>query len=102
MGRGTRFGATPSGRPPAPRGSGGSLRPQAMASVIGAQRPAFRTQTNGLYTPLVALKYADPSGDLSVRTYYRLLFHYGTLFHLSMAVLRCLTCGCFRRRIAPL
>lgn len=75
---------------------------EAMASVIGAQRPAFRTQTNGLYTPLVALKYADPSGDLSVRTYYRLLFHYGTLFHLSMAVLRCLTCGCFRRRIAPL
>ncbi|KAI6059989.1 Retinol dehydrogenase 8 [Aix galericulata] len=75
---------------------------EAMASVIGARRPAFRTQTNGLYTPLVALKYADPSGDLSVRTYYRLLFHYGTLFHLSMAVLRCLTCGCFRRRIAPL
>uniref|UniRef100_A0A8B9TI79 Ketoreductase domain-containing protein n=1 Tax=Anas platyrhynchos TaxID=8839 RepID=A0A8B9TI79_ANAPL len=68
---------------------------EAMANVIGARRPAFRTQTNGLYTPLVALKYADPTGDLSVGTYYRLLFHYGTLFHLSMAVLRCLTCGCF-------
>lgn len=103
---GTGFRAMPLGRPPPPpppsRGSGGSVRPQAMANVIGARRPAFRTQTNGLYTPLVALKYADPTGDLSVGTYYRLLFHYGTLFHLSMAVLRCLTCGCFRRRIAPL
>ncbi|XP_054663759.1 suppressor of SWI4 1 homolog [Grus americana] len=70
---------------------------EAIVNVIGARRPAFRTQTNRLYTPLVALKYADPSGDLSVRTYYRLLFNYGTLFHLSMGALRCLTCGCFRR-----
>uniref|UniRef100_A0A8C3KI21 Ketoreductase domain-containing protein n=1 Tax=Calidris pygmaea TaxID=425635 RepID=A0A8C3KI21_9CHAR len=74
--------------------------PTAVAEVW-ARRPAFRTQTNSLYTPLVALKYADPSGDLSVRTYYRLLFNYGTLFHLSMAALRCLTCGCFRRRVTP-
>lgn len=43
------------------------LRPQAIVSVVGAQRPAFRTQTNSLYTPLVALKYADPSGDLSTK-----------------------------------
>ncbi|KAM6364736.1 retinol dehydrogenase 8 [Pluvialis apricaria] len=75
---------------------------EAIVNVIGARRPAFRTQTNSLYTPLVALKYADPSGDLSVRTYYRLLFNYGTLFHLSMGALRCLTCGCFRRRVTPL
>ncbi|XP_009280758.1 PREDICTED: uncharacterized protein LOC103901576 [Aptenodytes forsteri] len=40
---------------------------EAIVNVIGARRPAFRTQTNRLYTPLVALKYADPSGDLSVR-----------------------------------
>uniref|UniRef100_A0A8C0ESV4 Retinol dehydrogenase 8 n=1 Tax=Bubo bubo TaxID=30461 RepID=A0A8C0ESV4_BUBBB len=75
---------------------------EAIVEVIGARRPAFRTQTNHLYTPLVALKYADPAGDLSVRTYHHLLFDYGTLFHLSMGVLRCLTCGCFRRRITPL
>ncbi|NWU53077.1 RDH8 dehydrogenase, partial [Dromas ardeola] len=37
---------------------------EAIVNVIGARRPAFRTQTNHLYTPLVALKYADPSGDL--------------------------------------
>lgn len=69
--------------------------------MIGAPRPPFRTQTNRLYTPLVALKYADPSGELSVRTYYQLLFNYGALFHLSLAALRCLTCGCFRRRVTP-
>uniref|UniRef100_A0A8B9DQD9 Brix domain-containing protein n=1 Tax=Anser cygnoides TaxID=8845 RepID=A0A8B9DQD9_ANSCY len=40
---------------------------EAIVSVVGAQRPAFRTQTNSLYTPLVALKYADPSGDLSTK-----------------------------------
>ncbi|XP_062454311.1 LOW QUALITY PROTEIN: retinol dehydrogenase 8 [Rhea pennata] len=74
---------------------------EAVARVVGARRPAFRTQTNRLYTPLVALKYADPSGDLSVRTYYRLLFRYGTLFQLSMAALRCLTCACCRRRVVP-
>ncbi|XP_053907745.1 retinol dehydrogenase 8 [Cuculus canorus] len=75
---------------------------EAIVKVIQSRRPAFRVQTNRLYTPLVALKYADPSGDLSVRTFYRLLFHYGTVFHLTMAVLRCLTCGCFRSRITPL
>ena len=78
------------------------LRRQAIVTVIGARRPVFRTQTNRLYTPLVALKYADPSGELSVRSFYRLLFHYGAIFHLSMAALRCLTCGCFRRRVTPL
>ncbi|KAM6307848.1 retinol dehydrogenase 8 [Podargus strigoides] len=74
---------------------------EAVVAVIESDRPAFRTQTNALYTPLVALKYADPSGDLSVRSYHRLLFRYGSLFHFSVAVLRCLTCGCFRRRVTP-
>ncbi|NXY52342.1 RDH8 dehydrogenase, partial [Ceuthmochares aereus] len=58
---------------------------EAIVKVIKSRRPPFRIQTNRLYTPLVALKYADPSGDLSVRTFYRLLFQYGTVFHLSMA-----------------
>ncbi|XP_055649202.1 LOW QUALITY PROTEIN: retinol dehydrogenase 8 [Falco peregrinus] len=74
---------------------------EAIVAVIAARRPAFRTQTNRLYTPLVALKYADPSGDLSVGTYYRLLFRNGPLFHFCMGALRCLTCGCFRRRVTP-
>uniref|UniRef100_A0A672UVF6 Retinol dehydrogenase n=1 Tax=Strigops habroptila TaxID=2489341 RepID=A0A672UVF6_STRHB len=67
---------------------------EAIVGVITARRPPFRTQTNPLYTPLVALKYADPSGELSVRTYHRLLFRHSTLLQLSMGALRCLTCGC--------
>ncbi|XP_067416748.1 retinol dehydrogenase 8 [Emydura macquarii macquarii] len=74
---------------------------KAVVQVIGAARPPFRTQTNPLYTPLTALKYADPSGDLSVRTYHSLLFNHGALFHFSMRALRCLTCQCFRRRVTP-
>ncbi|XP_039766465.1 retinol dehydrogenase 8 [Ornithorhynchus anatinus] len=74
---------------------------QAIAHVIDLEQPPFRTQTNLLYTPLTALKYADPSGTLSVRTFYRLLFNYGALFRLSLCCLRCVTCNCFRRRIIP-
>ncbi|NXG78519.1 RDH8 dehydrogenase, partial [Baryphthengus martii] len=57
---------------------------EATVAAIGARKPPFRIQTNVLYTPLVALKYADPSGDLSVRSFYHLLFNYGTVFHLSL------------------
>ncbi|XP_025944499.1 retinol dehydrogenase 8 [Apteryx rowi] len=74
---------------------------EAVARVVGAQRPAFRMQTNRLYTPLVALKYADPSGDLSVRTLHRLLFRSGSLLRLSVSALRCLTCACCRRGVTP-
>ncbi|KAJ6652565.1 hypothetical protein lerEdw1_011412 [Lerista edwardsae] len=73
----------------------------AVVNVIEKARPPFRTQTNMLYTPLVALKYADTSGDLSVGTYYNLLFRFTGVFHLSMSFLRCITCSCFRRRITP-
>ncbi|KAM4643789.1 retinol dehydrogenase 8 [Amazona ochrocephala] len=75
---------------------------EAILGVIAARRPLFRTQTNALYTPLVALKYADPSGELSVRAFHRLLFRHSALFRLSVAALRCLTCGCLRRRVGPL
>ncbi|XP_038234873.1 retinol dehydrogenase 8 [Dermochelys coriacea] len=74
---------------------------KAVVQVIGAARPPFHTLTNPLYTPLTALKYADPSGELSVRTYHNLLFNYGALFHLSVRALSCLTCQCCRRRVAP-
>ncbi|KAH0628977.1 hypothetical protein JD844_010665 [Phrynosoma platyrhinos] len=74
---------------------------KAVVNVIAKERPPFRTQTNTLYTPLVALKYADTSGDLSVGTYYNLLFRFTGLFHLSMSFLKCITCSCFRRRVTP-
>ncbi|XP_063787558.1 retinol dehydrogenase 8 [Pseudophryne corroboree] len=74
---------------------------KATVKVIGMEQPALRYQTNPLYTPLTAMKYADNSGNLSVRTYYNLLFNYGSLFHFSLNLLRCITCNCFRRRVMP-
>uniref|UniRef100_A0A7N6B8W5 Retinol dehydrogenase n=1 Tax=Anabas testudineus TaxID=64144 RepID=A0A7N6B8W5_ANATE len=37
----------------------------------------FRNLTNSLYAPIVALKYADESGDLSVNFFYHMLFNLG-------------------------
>ncbi|XP_066426597.1 retinol dehydrogenase 8 [Molothrus aeneus] len=74
---------------------------QAIVAVIGARRPPFRTPTNPLYSPLLALRFADPRGDLGVRTFQRLLFDLGPAFHLSLALLRCLSCRCCRRRVTP-
>ncbi|CAH2273140.1 retinol dehydrogenase 8 [Pelobates cultripes] len=74
---------------------------KATVKVIGMDQPVFRHQTNILYTPLTALKYADNTGNLSVRTFYNLLFNYGSMFHFSLNFLRCITCKCFRRRVMP-
>ncbi|XP_069460145.1 retinol dehydrogenase 8 isoform X2 [Ambystoma mexicanum] len=74
---------------------------KATVNVINMTQPDFRCQTNMLYTPLTALKYADDKGNLSVRTFYNLLFNYGTLFHVSLNLLKCVTCNCFRRRVTP-
>ncbi|XP_018106994.2 retinol dehydrogenase 8 [Xenopus laevis] len=74
---------------------------EATVKVIGMRQPVFRHQTNVLYTPLTAMKYADNTGNLSIRTFYNLLFNYGTLFHFSLGFLRCITCNCFRRRVMP-
>ncbi|XP_075062961.1 retinol dehydrogenase 8 [Mixophyes fleayi] len=74
---------------------------KATVKVIRMEQPALRHQTNPLYTPLTAMKYADNSGNLSVRTYYNLLFNYGSLFHFSLNLLKCITCNCFRRRVMP-
>ncbi|KAG9488506.1 retinol dehydrogenase 8 [Eleutherodactylus coqui] len=74
---------------------------KATVRVIGMEQPVFREQTNPLYTPLTALKYADNTGELSVRTFYNLIFNYGSLFHCSLNLLKCITCNCFRRRVMP-
>ncbi|XP_036610206.1 retinol dehydrogenase 8 isoform X2 [Trichosurus vulpecula] len=72
---------------------------QAIAQVIGLAQPSLRYQTNALYTPLTALKYADPSGDLSVHTFYRVLFRCQSLFRFSLCCIRCLSGNCFRPRV---
>ncbi|KAG7316174.1 hypothetical protein KOW79_021040 [Hemibagrus wyckioides] len=70
--------------------------------VMETQRPRFRSLTNPLYTPLVALKMADESGDLSVRSLHHLLFNLGGVMKFSMNMLKCLTCVCLRSRtVAP-
>ncbi|XP_061406218.1 retinol dehydrogenase 8-like [Lethenteron reissneri] len=69
---------------------------KAVMRVIGKERPPFRYQTNPLYTPLTALRQADDTGQLSVQTFYQLLFRHGAVFRASLAALRCLTCSCCR------
>ncbi|XP_066530797.1 retinol dehydrogenase 8a isoform X2 [Hoplias malabaricus] len=66
--------------------------------VIESSSPRFRNLTNSLYTPIVAMKYADETGGLSVHTFYNLLFNFGSLMHITMSILKCLTCSCLRRR----
>lgn len=76
--------------------------PQCTKKVIESSSPRFRNLTNSLYTPIVALKYADETGGLSVNTFYNLLFNFGPLMHITMSILKCLTCSCLRRRtISP-
>lgn len=75
---------------------------QCTKKVIESDSPRFRNLTNSLYTPIVALKYADETGGLSVNTFYNLLFNLGPLMHITMNILKCLTCSCLRRRtISP-
>ncbi|KAJ8384672.1 hypothetical protein AAFF_G00200040 [Aldrovandia affinis] len=64
--------------------------------VIESSRPRFRNMTNPLYTPIVALKHADETGGLSVHAFYNLLFNFGPLMHVTMNMIKCLTCGCLR------
>ncbi|XP_067877298.1 retinol dehydrogenase 8-like isoform X2 [Heterodontus francisci] len=71
---------------------------EATIKVIKMEQPVFRYQTNMLYTPLTALKYADNTGNLSIRMFYNLLFKHGTLLKISLNCLRILTCNCFRNR----
>ncbi|XP_013871318.1 retinol dehydrogenase 8 [Austrofundulus limnaeus] len=66
--------------------------------VIESSRPRFRNLTNSLYSPIVALKYADETGTLSIRTIYHMLYNLGPLLHVCATAMKYLTCGCLRRR----
>ncbi|NWU52594.1 RDH8 dehydrogenase, partial [Dromas ardeola] len=52
--------------------------------VIEAARPPFRHQTNAAYTPMAALKHADPSGALMTDAFYKLVFKYDAVLRLSL------------------
>ncbi|XP_036983211.2 retinol dehydrogenase 8 isoform X2 [Artibeus jamaicensis] len=71
---------------------------QVIVKVIESTSPPLRRQTNARYSPLTALKAADPSGSLYVRTAHRLLFRWPRLLSLGLG---CLACGCLRSRVLP-
>lgn len=71
---------------------------QCTKKVIEASNPRFRNLTNPLYTPIVAMKYADETGGLSVKAFYHMLFNMGGLMHISMTAMKYMTCGCLRSR----
>lgn len=56
-------------------------------------RPSFRNLTNSLLAPIVALKYADESGRLSVNFFYHMLFNLGPVLHCTVTAMRFLSFG---------
>uniref|UniRef100_A0A3Q3G692 Zmp:0000001048 n=1 Tax=Labrus bergylta TaxID=56723 RepID=A0A3Q3G692_9LABR len=54
------------------------------------QEPPLRHQTNRLYMPLTALKHADPTGRLSLDTFYKMTFNHDRVFNVSLGLLRML------------
>ncbi|KAK7165576.1 hypothetical protein R3I93_005594 [Phoxinus phoxinus] len=71
--------------------------------VIESPRPPFRNLTNPLYTPIVALKYADETRSLSVHTFYHMLYNLGGVMNVSVRIMKFLSGGWLRRRtISPI
>ncbi|XP_020354970.1 retinol dehydrogenase 8 [Oncorhynchus kisutch] len=58
--------------------------------IITMDNPPFRHQTNTLYTPMTTLKYADPSGDLPIDTFYKMVFEHDKVFNASLNFLKLL------------
>ncbi|KAM4691732.1 retinol dehydrogenase 8-like [Rhinophrynus dorsalis] len=56
--------------------------------VITMEMPPLRHQTNQVYTPLTALKYADPSGELMTDVFYKLVFQHDTLMQASLRAIK--------------
>lgn len=63
---------------------------QHTLKIITMDDPPFRHQTNTLYTPMTTLKYADPSGDLSIDTFYKMVFEHDKVFNASLNFLKLL------------
>uniref|UniRef100_A0A8C3FA73 Retinol dehydrogenase 8 n=1 Tax=Chrysemys picta bellii TaxID=8478 RepID=A0A8C3FA73_CHRPI len=62
--------------------------PNDIAEVKGLAGPPFRHQTNPVYTPMTALKHADPTGALMTDTFYKMVFKYDTLMHISLKAIK--------------
>uniref|UniRef100_A0A8D2IV18 Retinol dehydrogenase n=1 Tax=Varanus komodoensis TaxID=61221 RepID=A0A8D2IV18_VARKO len=61
-----------------------------IAEIILAENPPFRHQTNSLYAPITTLKYADPSGDLPIDTFYKMVFQHNKIFNASLNFIKLL------------
>ncbi|XP_041642006.1 retinol dehydrogenase 8-like [Cheilinus undulatus] len=66
--------------------------------VVEASEPRFRNLTNPMYTPIIAMKYADETGGLSVQGFYHMLYNMGGLLTVSATAMKYLTCGCLKSR----
>ncbi|NP_001018379.1 uncharacterized protein LOC553564 [Danio rerio] len=58
--------------------------------MITMENPPFRHKTNGLYTPMTTLKYADPNGDLPIESFYKMIFQHDKVFKASLTILKLL------------
>ncbi|KAG8446745.1 hypothetical protein GDO86_014271 [Hymenochirus boettgeri] len=56
--------------------------------VITKKKPQFRHQTNQVYTPVTALKHADPRGGLANDLFYKLVFQHASLMHASLHAIK--------------
>ncbi|XP_027138691.1 retinol dehydrogenase 8-like [Larimichthys crocea] len=59
-----------------------------IKKVIEASTPRFHNLTNPLYMPIIAMKYADETGTLSVQGFYHMFYSLGPLLNVTAAVMR--------------
>ncbi|NXK82620.1 RDH8 dehydrogenase, partial [Amazona guildingii] len=52
--------------------------------VLAAPRPPFRHRTNAAFTPMAALKRADPGGSIVTGAFYQLVFEHGAVLRLGL------------------
>ncbi|XP_016430267.1 retinol dehydrogenase 8-like [Sinocyclocheilus rhinocerous] len=68
-----------------------SLAVQAMKfNLIVSKNPPFRHQTNRLYVPLTAMKHADPTGQLPIDAFYKMIFQHDRMLNATLSILRIL------------
>ncbi|KAM4645394.1 retinol dehydrogenase 8-like [Amazona ochrocephala] len=58
--------------------------------VLAAPRPPFRHRTNAAFTPMAALKRADPGGSIVTGAFYQLVFEHGAVLRLGLRAIRLL------------
>lgn len=63
---------------------------QHILMIITTENPPFRHRTNTLYSPVTALKYTDPNGDLPVDTFNKMTFEHDKVFNASVNFLKLL------------